>query len=314
MRRLRSYLLLTVTLAVGVGAAPATAAAGPDVRLDVPRQCEPGACRVAVGYRAPARVSAVVEIDWDHTGPAAESFAADEQLTCEDGSRCTRTSPVYRSTGRKTVALRVTVDGTSTYVSRRFSVKARTQSDGSECGPGLRNVNCGPGNGRRTSGGAEKVSHAGWPAVTGILWQVLDTRAHQHRVGTEFNDELLGHHGSDTLNGGPGKDILWGDWDPKGNTTRQVDVMRGGAGDDFIYASHGTNRIDGGPGKDFVYAFFGHGTINCGSGKHDTARVRTNGAYKVRGCERVLNFCGHGQKPGGGCYKPGEKPKSRSHR
>ena len=34
---------------------------------------------------------------------------------------------------------------------------------------------CGPGNGRKTPGGGDKVSHKGWPAITGILWMVLDS-------------------------------------------------------------------------------------------------------------------------------------------
>ena len=30
-------------------------------------------------------------------------------------------------------------------------------------------VQCGPGNGRQTVGGGEKVSHKGWPRITGVL-------------------------------------------------------------------------------------------------------------------------------------------------
>ena len=30
---------------------------------------------------------------------------------------------------------------------------------------------CGPGNGRKTPGGGDKVSHKGWPAISGILWR-----------------------------------------------------------------------------------------------------------------------------------------------
>jgi Ca2+-binding RTX toxin-like protein len=166
-------------------------------------------------------------------------------------------------------------------------------------------VQCGPGNNRQTPGGGDKVPHTGWPAVSGILWKVLDGTGHLG-VGGPANDELLGHHGSDRLAGGPGDDILWGDWDPTANTTRQRDVLRGGAGDDWIYPSHGTTVVAAGPGRDYVWAFYGKGTIDCGPGADDTARVRLNGAFRVRNCEHIQHFCQFGADGHGGCRKPGE--------
>jgi hypothetical protein len=168
-------------------------------------------------------------------------------------------------------------------------------------------VTCGPGNGRRTPGGGEKVPHTGWPAVTGILWQVRDNRGRRMAGGPD-NDELLGHHGSDRLAGNEGHDILWGDWNPKNNNERQRDVLRGGAGNDWLYPSHGPSEVYGGPGKDHVWAYYGRGVIDCGPGK-DTARVRLNSAFKVRNCETINHFCGFGSDGHGGCLKPGEKRK-----
>jgi hypothetical protein len=182
--------------------------------------------------------------------------------------------------------------------------------DDRTCGPPDPGVQCGPGNGRQTAGGGDKVPHDGWPAVTGILWKVLDSSAHGH-PGTPLNDELLGHHGDDTLTGGPGDDILWGDWDPSSNTPRQRDVLRGGAGNDWIYPSHGATRVDAGPGRDYVWAFYGRGTIDCGAGRDDTARVRENGAFRVRNCEHIRHFCQFGSKPNGDCLKPGEARAAR---
>src|SRR5687767_5565555 len=70
------------------------------------------------------------------------------------------------------------------------------------CEPRRAGEQCGPGNGRRTPGGGEKVSHKGWPAVTGILWKVVEGGERDHRkVGGPDNDELLGRHGSDRLAG-----------------------------------------------------------------------------------------------------------------
>ena len=119
------------------------------------------------------------------------------------------------------------------------------------------------GNGRKTPGGGEKVTHKGWPSVTGMLWKVIDDRGHR-KLGGPDNDELLGHHGSDRISGRGGKDIIWGDWDPRNNNTWQRDVMRGGDGNDWIYASHGSNTILGGRGRDYIWAYYGRGTIDCG--------------------------------------------------
>jgi Ca2+-binding RTX toxin-like protein len=160
----------------------------------------------------------------------------------------------------------------------------------------------------RTAGGGEKVSHKGWPAITGVFWKVNGDRGYP-KTGGPDNDELLGHHGNDRLGGGAGRDVLWGDWDPRNNNTSQHDVLRGGPGNDFIYPSHGKTEVYGGAGRDYVWAFYGRGTIDCGPG-YDMVRVRTNGAFKLRGCEVVGHFCQFGSDGKGGCLKPGEKRKA----
>ena len=183
---------------------------------------------------------------------------------------------------------------------------AVAQEETDRCAPIKQGEQCGEGHGRQTKGGGEKVSHKGWPKITGILWTVLDSRNHE-RTGTEDNDELLGHHGNDKLIGGDGKDVLWADWDPKNNGTSQSDILRGGNGNDFLYPSHGKNLLYGGPGNDRIIAYYGHGLIDCGPGKSDYAQTRwQSSAYRVRNCERVRHFCAFGSKPNGDCKKPGE--------
>ncbi len=159
--------------------------------------------------------------------------------------------------------------------------------------------------------GTGKVPHndgAGnkWPALSGILWQVLDSKD-RTKFGGAKNDELLGHHGDETLAGAGGHDIIWGDWDPKGNTTKQRDTLSGGAGNDWLYPSHGRTTVRGGPGRDYVWAYYGKGTIDCGPGI-DTARVRTNGAFKLKGCEKIRHFCAHGENSKGQCLSPTGNP------
>jgi RTX calcium-binding nonapeptide repeat (4 copies) len=158
---------------------------------------------------------------------------------------------------------------------------------------------CQDGGGRRSEGGGEKVSHVG-------------ESPGRRFVGGPLQDELLGHHGSDRISGRAGRDVIWGDWDPVGNNESQRDVLYGNDGDDWIYSSHGANTIRGGRGNDYVWAYYGRGSIDCGPG-FDTLRVRLVNRYTYRNCERIKNFCAFGSKPGnqGGCYKPGEKPRSR---
>src|SRR3954452_7891335 len=177
--------------------------------------------------------------------------------------------------------------------------------DDGACSPRRSGEQCGPGGGRQTIGGGEKVSHEGWPAIDGGLWKVLDGGNHRH-VAAPANDELLVHHGSDRIAGMGGHDVLWGDWDPRNNSTSQHDTLRGGDGKDWIYPSHGSTRVYAGKGNDYVWAFYGRGFIDCGPGE-DTVRIRLGGAFKTKGCETVNHFCSHGSNGHGGCRKPGER-------
>jgi len=102
------------------------------------------------------------------------------------------------------------------------------------------------------------------------------------------HNELLGGHGNDTIYAGPNGDVIWGDYKPAGQPTTQVDALYGGAGADFIYASHGTNQIFTGTGRDTVHAHFGRGAIHCGS---PAAVVyisrRSRPGYTLFGCPNV---------------------------
>ena len=197
----------------------------------------------------------------------------------------------------------------ATFVLLLAPAAAMAQDDDVDrCEPRKQGEQCGEGNGRTTPGGGNtgNVSHKGWPPITGILWKVLDSRDHS-RTGTEDNDELLGHHGDDTVIGLEGKDVLWGDWELKGNGSNQSDTLRGGDGNDFLYPSHGKNNMYGGAGNDRIIAYYGHGLIDCGPGKGDYAQTRwQSSAYRVRNCEHIRHFCAFGSKPNGDCKKPGE--------
>jgi Ca2+-binding RTX toxin-like protein len=132
-----------------------------------------------------------------------------------------------------------------------------------------------------------KTSHEGWPKVTGKQ-KINASDANGTWKGTELNDKLLGGHGNDTLEGLGGNDVLWGDYKPSGQGTKQFDRINGGAGDDFLYASHGQNIMNAGPGNDSLKAHFGYGKIDCGPGT-DLLYISHSAQkkYSIKGCETV---------------------------
>ena len=197
---------------------------------------------------------------------------------------------------------------------RRLRRRGADDGAGDVCAPRRGGEHCAAGGGRQTrgGGGTGKVTHEGWPAVTGILWKVVSNGTGRHaKTGGPDSDELLGHHGSDTIFGAGGSDILWGDWDPSNNNTGQHDELRGGPGNDWLYSSHGQNEIYGGAGTDHVWAYYGRGVIDCGPGDHDVARTKLGAPFAVRNCETIGHFCAFGPDGHGGCLKPGETRATR---
>jgi Ca2+-binding RTX toxin-like protein len=83
--------------------------------------------------------------------------------------------------------------------------------------------------------------------------------------------------------------VLWGDYkEDSEQPTTQRDVINGGAGRDFIYASHGHNEIHAGGGNDYVKAHFGRGSIDCGGGNDKLYISRkAQRRYTIHGCETI---------------------------
>jgi Ca2+-binding RTX toxin-like protein len=101
------------------------------------------------------------------------------------------------------------------------------------------------------------------------------------------HNELLGGDGNDTIHAGPAGDVIWGDSHAEGNDTTQVDRLYGGAGDDWIYASHGSNDIWTGAGTDHVLLVYGHGVVYCnGSGRKIFVmrKLAANRHFRLVGC------------------------------
>ena len=105
---------------------------------------------------------------------------------------------------------------------------------------------------------------------------------------------LLGGNGNDTLHASPWGDVLWGDYKPSGQPGTQKDRLFGGAGPDFIYASHGWNTIRAGAGNDAIHAHFGYGRIDCGPGRDIVyvAKRSRNRWRSLKHCEVVSTKTG----------------------
>ncbi len=103
--------------------------------------------------------------------------------------------------------------------------------------------------------------------------------------------------GSQTFEGGPGDDIVYGD---RGN-----DILRGNAGDDRLYGGIGDDRLEGGPGNDWLSGGFGSDTID---GQEGNDFVRGDGTidhiFDTGGGYDTLSFA-TGVTPG---FGPGKAP------
>jgi hypothetical protein len=139
----------------------------------------------------------------------------------------------------------------------------------------------------------------GWPSFIGGRLEAPDVTPpgnsrHGPDRGTTFHGtpgqatELLGGHGNDTLHGGGGNDVIWGDAIPNGPST-QHDRLYGGTGNVFIYTSRGYNYVVSGPGHDVIHAEFGRGIIYCGR-RDDIVYVKPQSrrSYHFHGCRRFV--------------------------
>jgi len=134
------------------------------------------------------------------------------------------------------------------------------------------------------------ASHEGWPSIG-------HHRGHpNNESGTlrgleHVHNELLGGDGNDTIWAGEVGDVIWGDSHPGAQSSSQRDYLHGGAGDDWIYASHGFNLIWTGAGNDHVALVYGHGTVYCDGPGVKTLVVRylpQNRHFRLVGCSHKV--------------------------
>jgi hypothetical protein len=93
--------------------------------------------------------------------------------------------------------------------------------------------------------------------------------------GLGGGDEVYGNQGNDLIKGGAGADTLFGGQNGGAPTADVNGLMRmqdgtetldGGAGDDLVYGNFGADIVNGGPGDDVLFGGQGSDTLTGGAG------------------------------------------------
>jgi hypothetical protein len=137
-----------------------------------------------------------------------------------------------------------------------------------------------------------EANHTGWPSDECLKMDKGSAGLSHTLVGLEHvHNWLLGGYGNDTIFGGDDGDVIWGDYHPEGQSESQRDYIHGGAGSDWIYASHGYNEIWTGGGDDHLALVYGHGTVFCNGRGLKTFVMRylpQNRPWKLVGCDHKV--------------------------
>jgi len=144
----------------------------------------------------------------------------------------------------------------------------------------------------RTRASVAMASHAGWPQDECLKMDKGSAGLSHTLVGLQHvHNWLLGGYGNDTFYAGERGDVIWGDYHPEGQPESQRDYIHGGAGADWIYASHGYNEIWTGSGDDHLALVYGHGTVYCNGPGVKTFVMRylpQNRPWKLVGCSHKV--------------------------
>jgi RTX calcium-binding nonapeptide repeat (4 copies) len=138
------------------------------------------------------------------------------------------------------------------------------------------------------------ASHAGWPADDCLKMDKGSYGLSHTLVGLKnVHNWLLGGYGNDTVYGGDAGDVIWGDYQPSGQSESERDYLHAGNGNDWIYSSHGFNEIWTGGGDDHLLLVYGHGVIHCNGPGVKTFVMRylpANRPWTLIGCaHKVLD-------------------------
>ena len=113
-------------------------------------------------------------------------------------------------------------------------------------------------------GSSALASHEGWPPKQCLKMDKGPVGEEHTLDGLKgVHNWLLGGYGNDTIYAGDEGDVIWGDYQPSGQSEGEHDRLHGGAGNDWIYSSHGSSEIWTGAGNDHLALIYGHGVVYC---------------------------------------------------
>jgi RTX calcium-binding nonapeptide repeat (4 copies) len=139
--------------------------------------------------------------------------------------------------------------------------------------------------------GAAEASHKGWPKDQCLKMDKGGVGPTHTLDGLKnVHNWLLGGYGNDTIFAGNKGDVIWGDYQPAGQSEHEHDRLHGGAGNDWIYSSHGSSEIWTGAGNDHVALIYGHGTVHCNGPGLKVLVMRflpQNRHWKLIGCNDI---------------------------
>lgn len=138
-----------------------------------------------------------------------------------------------------------------------------------------------------TGEGTDTVVVAQPQPEIGYVIELLGSTHADHLLGTELYDQLIGNGGGDHIEGRGGDDLVMNAWDeyspaPAGNAD---DLFDGGAGDDYLDSTGGTDTLVGGEGADHLRKERGPTTVDAGAGQDTIELYLSGGRHTITGGE-----------------------------
>ena len=138
-----------------------------------------------------------------------------------------------------------------------------------------------------TGEGSDTVVVAQPVPVSGAVVELLGSGHPDQLFGTEGPDQLVGNGAGDRIEGRGGDDLLMNAWDAyeydavSGESFD--DYFDGGAGDDFLDSTGGTDVLLGGEGKDHIRKEGGPSRLDGGAGRDELEVYLGSGTYRLTG-------------------------------
>jgi RTX calcium-binding nonapeptide repeat (4 copies) len=134
------------------------------------------------------------------------------------------------------------------------------------------------------------TSHAGWPRDQHLIMDKGPAGRTNTLTGVpNMHNYLLGGYGNDTIVGGQGGDVIWGDYHERGWPSHQTAVIRAGNGKNYIYANDTVNYVWTGTNPQTVIHIHEDGGIVHCENPHQTVYTSHHALphWKLHGCRHI---------------------------